>query len=176
MCKCTATSWGQLLQHIIAWDFVHWPILLIITVTCHFAAAVSHLTLAGNCISVHRVRGWACVLLLTHLEPLWWAAVRSSFARGGWLMMFLGRVGPPTAESRTRNWGGLTDRLRSWKLQTKSLYGNVCRIKTLHSLQSSLLIIIVQVSRREERKHEEVVLNPSNSHYCYGLCKNTHTY
>lgn len=51
-------------------------------------------------------------------------------------MMFLGRAGPPCAESRARIRGGLIDRLRSWKLQTKGLYGNVCRIKIIHSRQS----------------------------------------
>ena len=147
---------------------------------CHFATVVPHLTAAGDCISTeHQVRGWACPFLsLTHLESLWWAAVRNSFARQGWLMMFLGRVGPPTAESRTCNRGGLIDRLRSWKLQTKGLYGNVCRIKILHRLRSSLFMITqwVSESRRGERKHGNVFLNPNDFHYCYGLCKNTHTH
>ncbi len=159
-----------------------WLSALIYSITYNWSLPFCHCAFPShtgcNCISTVRwvKRLGMRFLPLTHLQCLWWAAVRKSFARRGWLMMFWGRVGPPTTESPTHNRGGLIDRLRSWKLQTKGLYGNVCRIKILHSLQSSLPIIMEQVSRQEERRHENLVLDPSNSHYCHELCKNTLTY
>lgn len=83
-------------------------------------------------------------------------------------MMFLGRAGPPSAESRACNRGGLIDRLRSWKLQTKGLYGNVCRIKILHSLQS----LSSQSEYQGGKKKGSMKL--SFGRPTLGLCKNTH--
>lgn len=123
ICKCTAASCGQLLPHIIVWHLVHWSFLFVTTVACHFAAVVFS-THAGWEVRINSTSGQRlsmCFLFLTHLEPLWWAAVTNSFSWRGWLMMFSERVGPPTAESCTCNQGGLIDRLRSWKLQTKGL-------------------------------------------------------
>ena len=156
MCKCTAASWAAIAAH------NHMRLCALIYSICyHCSLPVCHCGFPSHTVrelynSASGQRLSMCFLLFTHLKPPWWAAVRNSFAWRGWLMMFLGKVSPPTAESRTHNWGGVIDRLRSWKFQTKGLYGNVCRIKTLHSCQSSLLIITERVSRQEERKHEKM--------------------
>lgn len=139
-----------------AWDFGHLSIPWITTVARHFAAdpLPTHTSWEFCPNSSWGQRLCKCSVFLTHLEPPPpptpyplppphhhhpfddETLSEIAFAWLSWLMMFLGRAGPPSAESRARNRGGLIDRLRSWKLQTKGLYGNVCRIKILHSLQS----------------------------------------
>lgn len=124
--------WAAAIAHFtIMWDSVHQSVLFVITVACHFA---TRLYINSARSEVEHV--FALPLpppLLSSGAPSAELLSEIASALRGQLMMFLGRVGPPTTESCTWSWGGLIDRLGSWKLHTKDLYRNMCRIKTLHS-------------------------------------------
>lgn len=126
MCKCTGTSWGQLLQHIITRPYA---LIYSISPRCSlpFCPAVAFQPHTGWELYMNGASGQrlSMCFLLAHLEaPLWWAAVRNSFRTAGLTNDVFRESGSshrrePHVEPRRADWQieimEITDKRSLWK-------------------------------------------------------------